>query len=167
MKTPPIRDNRDPAGKTIPDPEDLAAIEAEHGPLSQMQPSYRFKERYMLCSGPKTYPPVGAREAALRRHAGDGPYCGRAGEAEKITAKDTTRASGTSASGVPPLRWNRWFESAFLQRRVLRTRFPGSWLAPTGSDPKEDVRVFSLIVLAQFVWRVSSAAIPCWVTTRR
>src|SRR4029077_1478606 len=33
----------------------------------------------------------------------------------------------------------------------VRTRFPGSWLAPTGSDPKEDVRVFSLIVLAQFV----------------
>ena len=33
----------------------------------------------------------------------------------------------------------------------VRTRFPGSWLAPIGSDPKEDVRVFSLIVLAQFV----------------
>ena len=36
---------------------------------------------------------------------------------------------------------------------------PGSWLAPTGSGP-EDVRVFNLMVLAQFVWPVSSAAIP-------
>jgi hypothetical protein len=29
-----------------------------------------------------------------------------------------------------------------------------------GLGSKEDVRVFNLIVLAQFVWRVSSAAIP-------
>ena len=28
----------------------------------------------------------GAREATLRRHAGDGPDCGRRGKAEKITA---------------------------------------------------------------------------------
>jgi hypothetical protein len=42
----------------------------------------------------------------------------------------------------------------------MRTRFPGSGLAPAGSDPNEDVRVCSLIVLEQFVWRVSSAAIP-------
>jgi hypothetical protein len=37
-----------------------------------------------------------------------------------------------------------------------------SWImvGADGLGSKEDVRVFNLIVLAQFVWRVSSAAIP-------
>jgi len=53
MKTMPIRDNRDAAGKTIPDPEDIAAIEAEHGALPQDATPEQVKERYMLAQARK------------------------------------------------------------------------------------------------------------------
>jgi len=48
MKTTPIRDNRDAAGKTIPDPQDIAAIEAERGALPRDATPEQVKERYML-----------------------------------------------------------------------------------------------------------------------
>jgi|HubBroStandDraft_6_1064221.scaffolds.fasta_scaffold171101_3 hypothetical protein len=46
MKAVPIRDNRDGAGKTIPDPENFGAIEAEHGPLPHDATVQRAAERY-------------------------------------------------------------------------------------------------------------------------
>ena len=53
MKTTPIRDNRDAAGKTIPDPQDIAAIEAEHGVLPRDATPEQAKERYMLAQARK------------------------------------------------------------------------------------------------------------------
>jgi hypothetical protein len=53
MRTTPIRDNRDAAGKTIPDPEDITAIEAEHGPLPENATLEQVKERYMLAQARK------------------------------------------------------------------------------------------------------------------
>jgi len=45
--------NRDAAGKTIPDPEDIAAIEAEHRPLPEHATLEQVKERYMLAQARK------------------------------------------------------------------------------------------------------------------
>ena len=47
-----------------------------------------------------------------------------------------------------------------LQRRVGCELDSWIMVGADGLGSKEDVRVFNLIVLAQFVWRVSSAAIP-------
>jgi hypothetical protein len=55
---------------------------------------------------------------------------------------------------------DRWFESTSLQRRVGCELDSWIMVGADGLGSKEDVRVFNLIVLAQFVWRVSSAAIP-------
>ena len=51
------------------------------------------------------------------------------------------------------------FESPLLQRRVGCELDSWIMVGADGLGSKEDVRVFSLIVLAQFVWRVSSPAI--------
>lgn len=53
MKTTPIRDDRDAAGKTIPDPEDIAAIEAEHGALPKDATPEQVRQRYMLAQARK------------------------------------------------------------------------------------------------------------------
>src|SRR6202040_1802193 len=55
---------------------------------------------------------------------------------------------------------NRKFEPTSLQRRVGCELDSWIMVGADGLGSKEGVRVFSLIVLAQFVWRVSSAAIP-------
>jgi hypothetical protein len=72
MKAMPIRDNRDGAGKTIPDPENFGAIEAEHGPLPHDATVQRAAERYRLGSGAKTHSLMGTGKAAGRINAGDG-----------------------------------------------------------------------------------------------
>jgi hypothetical protein len=74
------------------------------------------------------------------------------------------RTSGPSGGQVSfplwhcPVGWDREFESAFLQRRVSCELDSWIMVGADGLGSKEGVRVFSLIVLAQFVWRVSSAS---------
>jgi hypothetical protein len=49
----PIRDNRDAAGKIIPDPADSAAIDAEHGALARDPNPEQAQQRYMLAQARK------------------------------------------------------------------------------------------------------------------
>src|SRR5580692_1940782 len=51
------------------------------------------------------------------------------------------------------------FESISLQRRVGCELASWIMVGADGLGSKENVRVFSLMVLAQFVWRVSSARV--------
>ena len=52
-------------------------------------------------------------------------------------------------------RWDRQFESGLLQRRVGCELDSWIMVGADGLGSKEDVRVFNLIVLAQFVWRAA------------
>jgi hypothetical protein len=65
-----------------------------------------------------------------------------------------------SLENVVLLTGDRKFESISLQRRVGCELDSWVMVGADGLGSKENVRVFKLIVLAQFVWRVSSAAIP-------